>query len=75
MCKKVEIQVYQSHVGRNYEHAKNSTLSKLPEENKDHMMFKNEKNKLKRSYIVYADTECSLVPTGLAAINQKHVPK
>ena len=29
------------------------------------MNFKNYKNKMERPFIVFADTECSLVPTGL----------
>ena len=65
MCKKVEIQVYQSHVGRNYEHAKNSIMFKLPEDDSAHIRFKNHNNMLKRPYIVYADTEFSLVPNGI----------
>ena len=48
-----------------FEYAKNSTLIQLPKEDKAHMLFKNHKNKVKRPYIVYADIECSLVPTGL----------
>ena len=37
-------------------------------------MFKIHTNKLKCPYIVYADTERSLAPTGLADISHKHVP-
>ena len=38
------------------------------------MQFKSHKNKLKRPYIIYADTECSLVPTGLPDKTHKHAP-
>ena len=38
-------------------------------------MFNNHQNKLKRQYIVYADTECSWVPTGLSDKTHKHVPQ
>ena len=62
---KVEIREYQSHAGRCYEYATNSTLLTLQEEDKAHMMFKSHKNKLKRPYIVHADTEGSLVRWGL----------
>ena len=43
----------------------NSTLIKLPSPYNAKMQFKSHKNKLRRPYIIYADTECSLEPTGL----------
>ena len=74
-AKKVEIKEKQHHVGRRNQYAKNSTLLKLPEEDKDHMMFKShKKTKLKRPYTVYADTKCSMVPTGLTDTTHNHVP-
>ena len=72
--KKFEVNKNQHHAGRCYECAKNSTLLKLPEEDKAHMMFNNNKNKLNRPYIVYADNDCSLVPTGLTDKTHKHFP-
>ena len=38
------------------------------------MQFKYHKDKLKRPYVIYADTECSPVPTGLPEITHSHVP-
>ena len=52
----------------------NSTLIKLPSPDNAHMQFKNHKNKLKRPYVIYADTECSLVQTSLKDKTHKHVP-
>ena len=38
------------------------------------MQFKSHKNKRQRPYVIYADTECSLVPTGLHDKTHKHIP-
>ena len=47
---------------------------KLPPPDNAHMHFKSHKNKLKRPYVIYEDTECSLVPTGLPDKTHKRVP-
>ena len=53
---------YNTRICKCYKFAKESTCIKLPEQN--HVMeFRNFKNMLERPYIVYADTECSLIPT------------
>ena len=39
------------------------------------MLFQNHTNKLKRPYIVNADTECALVPPSLTGKSHTHVPK
>ena len=51
---------------------KNSTLLKLPEEGRV-LEFTNFKNQLQRPYIVYADTECTLVKSKEPGIFHKHV--
>jgi len=43
-----------------YKFCKESTLIKIPEEEKATMTFNNFKNQLQRPYIAYADFECSL---------------
>ena len=65
---------FRTHLSKCYNFDTNSTLIKLPSPANAHMQFKNHKNKLKRPYIIYADTECSLVPTGLLDKTHKHVP-
>ena len=73
-AKRLDIKADQSHASKCYEYARHSDLIKLHEEENAHMMFKSHKHKLKRPYIVYAGTERSLAPTGLADNTHKHVP-
>jgi hypothetical protein len=62
-CNKINFKEYNNHLSTCYKFAKNSTLIKLPEEDKAKMEFYNYKNKLERPYLVYADFECSLCET------------
>ena len=63
-----------SHISKCYNVDTNSTLIKLPPPANAHMQFKSNKNKLKRPYVIYADTECSSVQTGLPDKTHTHVP-
>ena len=61
--KKIPHEEYTKHLSLCYRFARDSTLLTLPKEGET-MEFKNYKNMLQRPFIVYADCECSLCPTG-----------
>ena len=65
---------FRSPISKRYNFDTNSTLNKLPLPDNAKMQFKSHKNKLRRPYIIYADTECSLVPTGLKDKTRKYIP-
>ena len=74
MCDgKIAHNEYNNHIAKCYKFAKNGTLLALPKEG-DVMEFKNYKNMIERPYIVYADCECSLIPTNEKYNIAKHVP-
>ena len=63
---------FRSNISKRYNFDTNSKLIKLPSPDNVKMQFKS--HKLRRPYIIYADTECSLVPTGLKDKTRKYIP-
>ena len=62
-----------NHVLNKHYDTKNNVNVELPKENST-VIFKNFKNMLERPFVVYADFESSLIPTGLKDKTHKHVP-
>ena len=63
MCQgKIKLCEYSKHLSFCYKFCKEGPSLKLPPEN-SYRKVKNYKNKLGRPFIVYADTECTLVKT------------
>ena len=74
MCDgKIAHKEYNNHISKCYKFAKNGTLLALAKEG-EVMEFNNYKNKIERPYIVYADCECSLIPTNGKYNIAEHVP-
>ena len=74
MCDgKIAHKEYNNHISKCFKFAKNGTLLSLPSKG-EVMEFKNYKNMIERPYIVYADCECSLIPTDEKYNIAKHVP-
>ena len=69
---KISHDKFATHLKDCYKFAKEGSLLKLPTEGST-MKFKNYKNKLKRPFIVYADTECTLVKNNDPNKIHKHV--
>ena len=64
MCNcKINYSEYTKHLSKCVKFCKYSTAIKLPKGDNNIMKFKNYRNKMERSYIVYADFECSLCPS------------
>ena len=61
---------YDCNVSTCYEFAKNSILLRLPEEGQ--VFFNRFQNQLERPFVVYADTECSLVKADEPSVLRKH---
>ena len=68
------LDAFRSHISKRYNFDTNSTLNELPLPDNAKMQFKSHKNKLRCPYIMYADTECSLAPTGLKHKTRKYIP-
>ena len=69
---KVPVDEYNAHLCKCYKFAKESTCIKLPKED-TFMRYISFKHMLERPYVVYADTECSLIPTNNANNVAQHV--
>ena len=69
----IGVDKFRAHLSKCYKFAKDSTLLKLPAVG-DKMKFKNQKNKIERPYIAYADLESTLCKTGDEQLIAKHKP-
>ena len=66
-------EIYEEHLMSKHFDCHNNCNLELPAEGTT-MKFKNYKNMLERPFIVYADFECSLIPTDMADKIAKHEP-
>ena len=66
-------EIYEEHLLRKHYDCHNNCNLQLPEEGTT-MKFKSYKNTLERPFIVYADFECSLIPTDMSDKIAKHEP-
>jgi hypothetical protein len=66
-------EIFEDHVMTKHYDCQNNCNLELPPEGTT-MKFKNYKNMLERPFIVYADFECSLIPTDMADKIARHEP-
>ena len=66
-------EIFEEHLMRKHYDCHNNCNLSLPKEGTT-MKFKNFKNMLERPFIVYADFECSLIPTDMSDKIAKHEP-